>query len=370
MARVVIKSNSTEPLGGPNLGLGTDQGDSWNTTVANLNAMTGDSYAALNANFRNMLDGADFLTNPFQRGTSISGIAATATYVADRWFLAGSVSGVSAIGAQTAFSSIPSFSQALAFGRVANASSLGVVTLGQVMETSDSIRCQGQTLCLSFYASTGANYSGGNLGVQLSFGTGTDLSAQSSLAGTWTGQNNVVSATQALTSTMTRYAFSGICPTSATQLAVQLSYTPTGSAGANDNVLLMGPQLEMNSGPGPFEHRDVEVELALCQRYCYVIKEPTTAVVVGAGMATASNRLQAVMSLPTQMRAAPSVTVTAGSFVFRVSGADLTATSFAAGTTHTANYISVSATGTVASNAATFLQGGAGTGSITASADY
>ena len=39
MARVTIKNNSVEPLGGPNLGIGTDQGDSWNTTVANLNNM-------------------------------------------------------------------------------------------------------------------------------------------------------------------------------------------------------------------------------------------------------------------------------------------------------------------------------------------
>lgn len=44
MARIAIKNNSTEPLGGPNLGLGTDQGDSWNTTVANLNSMFTELY--------------------------------------------------------------------------------------------------------------------------------------------------------------------------------------------------------------------------------------------------------------------------------------------------------------------------------------
>lgn len=47
MARIAIKNNSTEPLGGPNLGLGTDQGDSWNTTVANLNTMFTEIYGGV-----------------------------------------------------------------------------------------------------------------------------------------------------------------------------------------------------------------------------------------------------------------------------------------------------------------------------------
>jgi hypothetical protein len=50
MARVIIKNNSTEPLGGPNLGLGTDQGDSLNTTVANLNNMFAEQYNGIRIN--------------------------------------------------------------------------------------------------------------------------------------------------------------------------------------------------------------------------------------------------------------------------------------------------------------------------------
>ena len=39
------------------------------------------------ANFRNLLIGGDFSTNPFQRGTSTaSSISSTVTYQADRWF--------------------------------------------------------------------------------------------------------------------------------------------------------------------------------------------------------------------------------------------------------------------------------------------
>jgi len=44
MARQVINNNSVEPLGPPNLGLSTEQGDSWNTMVSKMNAITADLY--------------------------------------------------------------------------------------------------------------------------------------------------------------------------------------------------------------------------------------------------------------------------------------------------------------------------------------
>ena len=44
MAKQTILSNSVQPLGGPNTGVGTDQGDEWNTAVQKLNAMFGDLY--------------------------------------------------------------------------------------------------------------------------------------------------------------------------------------------------------------------------------------------------------------------------------------------------------------------------------------
>ena len=50
---------------------------------------------------RNLLDGSDFTTNPWQRGTSFTSIANTLTYTADRWFaVGGSSSSISVLGAQ------------------------------------------------------------------------------------------------------------------------------------------------------------------------------------------------------------------------------------------------------------------------------
>lgn len=324
---------------------------------------------------RNMLDGGDFTVNPWQRGTSFTGIAATLTYTADRFFVVGADASVSAKAAKVAVSSIAGFSQAFRFGRTANGSSLSAITAGQILESANSIRTQGQQVTLSFWAASEANFSAASnlLGVTVLQGNGTDLSAASAVAGTWTGQTNVVSATQALTSTMTRYSFTGTVSSSTTQLGILLSYTPVGSAGAADSVLIEGVQLETGPGPSQFEHRDVEVELALCQRYCFVINEPVSGIGVATAVSTASNKFAVLIPMPTPMRTAPTVTVANGSFGFQfanayLAGSSLTATAVAAG--HTQYALQITQLATAASNNAAIFVGGSGTGSIIASAEY
>lgn len=344
----------------------TDHVISGNLTVAGtLNAVaTGSAFP------KNLIDGGDFTVNPWQRGTSISGIAASIVYVPDRFFIVGAAASVSAIGTRVAFSSVAGFSQAFTFGRSSTASSLSAITAGQVLESADSIRTQGQQVTLSFWAQTGANYSGGNLGVTLAQGNGTDQGALSAVNAQWTAQTNVVSATQALTGTMTRYSFTGTVSSATTQLAVLLNYTPTGSAGAADNVLLQGIQLEIGSIATSFEHRDVEVELALCQRYALVINEPASGIGVSAAISTASNKFAMTIGFPTPMRAAPTLTVTNGSFGFQLAGAYLAGSSLAAGVGHTVLAMNLTQLATVASNNAAQFVGGGGSGSIIASADY
>lgn len=45
MAQSIINSNSTQPLGGPNGGLGTDQGDTWDVAAVKINANFTELYA-------------------------------------------------------------------------------------------------------------------------------------------------------------------------------------------------------------------------------------------------------------------------------------------------------------------------------------
>lgn len=329
-------------------------------------------------NPRNMLDGGDFGVNPWQRnvpGLASGGVIAAAitnvvTYFPDRWFGVGA-STSSILLSQVADTSVAGLSQNCKVQRSSANTDTNALKFGQVLETADSIRAAGQQVTLSFYAKFGANYSGGNLTAQLIAGAGTNQSAASMIAGTWTTQSNVINASQALSATKTRYQFTGTVPAGTTQLGVLFSWTPTGTAGADDSVSFDGIQLEIGASASPFEHRDVQVELELCQRYAWVVAEPAAAVVVGMGALNSTTAAIIYMATPVQMRAAPTVTVSAGTFHAAPAGAVASGTA-AAGTTHTPNAITVNVTGITASTAGfgTPFQGGGGTGYIVASAEF
>jgi len=342
---------------------------------------------------RNIIDGGDFTSNPWQRGTSFTAIAATLTYTADRFFAVGGASSSISVSQQPQ-AAVAGFGQALQFGRAAANANTATISLGQVVETLDSIRCQGQPVTLSFWAQAGANWSPANgaLNVQLASGTGTNQSAANMVAGTWTGQTSLTltpqqnispnsspatsvltpaaNIAQQITTTWTRYAFTGTVPAGCTQLGVLFNATPAGTAGAADFVQIMGIQLEIGAQATPFEHRDVEVELAIAQRYFFNIPEPAANVVVGAGMIAGTNAEIIFIPLPVQMRAAPTVLVSAGSFKFNIAGVATAVAGFAAGATHTPNYISVVGTTTATAGQGTLLQGGGGAGFVQASADF
>lgn len=325
-------------------------------------------------NFRNVIDGGDSTVNPWQRGTSITNIGATNTYAADRMFIVAGP-GSSAQFVKVADTNVVGFSQSFKWGRGQSSGSVSTITVGQAAESLDSIRLQGQTAVFSFWARGDAGFASGmtssTVGVQLSQGFGTDQSVSAMVNGTWTTQSNPISATQVLTSTMTRYSFSGVVSSTATQVGVLLNYTPNVTTALTaENVIMNGLQLE-TPGLTNFEHRDVQVELELCQRYAFVINEPASSVFVGIGTVGPTNSGQFIVNMPVQMRAAPTVTVTQGSFGALVVGGYVALTSMAASTTHTVNYIGVTGLATMVSGQAINLIGGGGAtaGKITASAD-
>lgn len=86
-------------------------------------------------------------------------------------------------------------------------------------------------------------------------------------------------------------------------------------------------------------------------------------------MNTTSGAQVIYMATPVQFRAAPTVTVSAGTFKTQ-QGNTATATTITAGTTHTPNAISVNGSSTGTAGQATLLIGGGGAGYILASADY
>lgn len=333
------------------------------------------------ANFKNILDGGDFSVNPWQRNIAALATANklttpftnTPTYFPDRWF---GVAGASGSGNMTksAQTDVIGFSVACKLQRTSGNTDVNPISMGQVCETADSIRLQNRKVTLSFWAKAGANFSaaGGTLRARIFSGTGTDDTAANMIAGSWSGSTTPVDdSTTVLTTTAQRFQLTGLIPAGATQVGVLFSFTPVGTAGADDSISFYGIQLEDGPQATPFEHRDVQVELEICQRYCWVTAEPGAGVVVGMGSMQTTQTAVIYMATPVQMRAAPTLTVTTGSFNFRPANAAASGTA-SAGATHTPNAITVNGASITASTAgfATPLLGGGGSGAVVASADY
>ena len=335
---------------------------------------------SLGTNFRNLLDGGDFTVNPWQRniaplasgGVISTAINTTPTYFADRWFAYSNSGSAAVLMANVADTSVPGFGNDCKVQRQSGNAITSTIYFGQVIETADSIRAQGQTVTLSFWAKAGANFSAANstLNVQLVSGTGTNQSAANLVASAWTGQATPISSSQALTTSMVRYSFTGTVAAGATQLAALFNFVPVGTAGSDDSFYINGIQLEVGANAGAFEHRDVQVELEICQRYAWMIPEPASTVVTGAGMNTGSAAQTFYLAAPVQFYKAPTVTTALGTFKTNQAGTATAITTLAANSTHTVNAIGVTANSTGTAGQATLLQGGGGTGYILASADF
>lgn len=200
-----------------------------------------------------------------QRGTTYALTTSYAYGSVDRWafVMATSAAGV----ANQVASGLTGFQYALKLGRNSGSALTNYIGAIQALETINSIPLQGKTVTFSFYAKAGANFSasGSTIIAKLGSGTGTDQSTAT--FGTWTGATDVVSTTPSITTSWVRYQFTGTVPSGCTQLGIQFAYTPTGTAGADDNVYITGVQLEEGNVATPFEHIDYGEQLRKCQRY-------------------------------------------------------------------------------------------------------
>ena len=289
-----------------------------------------------------------------QRGTSYSLTNGFAYGSIDRW----NVSQVTSAAGR--FYQLPLSTPSLAggcqymasLGRNSGSSLTNALFMQTALESINSIPMAGKIVCLSFYAYAGANFSavGNLLNINVGSGTGTDQSA--STLGSWTGNTYPITTSQALTTSLTRYSFTGTIPVNSTQTYLQLSYIPTGTSGADDNLYITGIQLEvvpsLTSPPTQFEILDYGVELNICKRYF----EMSYDIGVLPGTATTSGMAETYISGPSgfngalipanfkvNKRTAPTMTFyspatgASGKIRDAVNSADVTATGTTNGTT-------------------------------------
>jgi hypothetical protein len=247
--------------------------------------------------------------NVWQRGTSIAGSAGSYLYTADRWQTEASTSITVSRQATGDTTNLP-FIQYCARAQRNNASTATAgVMLSQSFESVNSIPYAGKTVTLSFYARRGANYSATSnvLTVALTTGTGTD---QNVFVGGYTGSSAAISQSATLTTTWQRFTYSATLATTATELGIQFTYTPTGTAGAADYYEVTGVQLEAGSSATAYHANQptYQAELAACQRYYY--KNPKTA--ISMGYATNATNNYSNSFHPVEMRTTPTVIQTGG----------------------------------------------------------
>jgi hypothetical protein len=200
------------------------------------------------------------------------------------------------------------FPHMMKIGRTAGTSSTGVLQPMYALESVDCIPLRGKTVTVSWYAKAGANFSSSSdyMSFYLASGTGTNQSPVA-IAG-WTGITYpAATAAQAITTTLTRYSLTGVIPANCNQLGFFFSYSPAGTAGADDNLYITGIQLEVGSAATAFEHLSYAENLRRCQRYYYKVAPGVVSSILGSGFANNTTVCKMHTQFPVQMRIAPTV---------------------------------------------------------------
>lgn len=302
--------------------------------------------------FRNKIINGD--GNIAQRASSAA-LGATVSYVSmDRWAARQTGTPNAALYKNTTV--IPSgFSSAMQLYRPSSSTATGVLELLQALDSVNSIPLQGGTVTLSFYAKAGATFSasGSNIGVSIFASTGTDQGAAS--MGGWTGATQPINVTQSITTTWTRYTFSGTIPSTTTQLGLYINWTPTGTAGADDGLYITGVQLEKGPTATPFEYRPYGLEALLCYRYYWRYVPENANEIIEVGQNETTTRSKPIIKLPVPMRIAPVVSTSgAATFNLRGSTTNVTCSSFSSAVAQGPSRIAIEA------NTATAHGGAAG----------
>ena len=241
----------------------------------------------------------------WQRGTSAT--LASLGYLADRWALG---QFVSTQGSQS--TSVPAgFQYSLKVQRPSGATSTTAIVSTQCIESVNCYDLSSQSVTLSFWAKAGANFSAASstLLVQVYTGTAADQGTSYPYY-SWTGVATPISINQTITTTWTRYTVTGTFGAGVLEAMALFTYTPVGTAGADDAFYITGVQLEVGSNATPFERRQYGQELLLCQRYFQISAQgyPTgTSTGSYSGVAGSTGYISG-FNFPTVMRAVPTIT--------------------------------------------------------------
>lgn len=283
---------------------------------------------------RNLLDNGQMQVQQRGTGTVTCGTTTipSSAYSADRWGCNVNVS--SGAGTLQVITSnlpalpLPSFNAGMVFYRTSGALAQPQCVM-QEIPTTKIENAQGQPLVLSTYIQGLANMLAETTTVNayVFYGTGTNEGLQSFTASpaitpAFTGINSSLTTAWTITSAWARYSYAFSLPSTATEAAVALCWTPTtgGTAGTTDGFRFTGVQLEVSSSglPSAFETLPYNYEIQVAQQY-YVQwadnKAATFVLPMTCTETTSGTTAACLWSWPQTMFKAPTIAVaTATSF--------------------------------------------------------
>ena len=221
-------------------------------------------------------------------------------------------------------STVPGLPYALKLQRTNGVATTGAQYVNQAMEVLNIQPLQGQTIAFSYWAKAGANYSSAAsaLSVLVVSGTGADATNLTATFGGWTGSVNALNTTDTLTTSWQRFTHVFTLGATVTQAGFMFSYTPVGTAGADDSVSITGIQFEpvvTGSTVGTsYEVLPYETQLRRCQRYLPYYGKGNYAV-APAMFQTTTNAI-AVIQFPVPLRVPPTSIVVSAMADFNVNG--------------------------------------------------
>ena len=281
-------------------------GSNGDTIVADSSTSTGLRYNPQNALVNPVINGG---MDIWQRGTSIA--MTGSTYGPDRWLCYRGASG-STVTRQTVSdtTNLPNIQYATRLQRDSGNTSTTDIYFSNSFETVNSIPFAGKTITYSFYARRGANYSHASQAIStyVSTGTGTD---QNRITAGYAGANDIINQQTPLTTTWQRFAYTATVPTTSTEIATWFTFTPVGTAGANDWVEITGVQIDIGTytaSTAPTFRRTggtIQGELAACQRYYYRTTGSSSYSCFGFGTAYSTSGAVALITFPVTMRITP-----------------------------------------------------------------
>jgi len=266
MSKINVNTiTNLDETGGPVIvGITTVSGNFNVTGVSTISGLTYPTAGPLSN--RNLIINGDMRIDQRNAGFGTAvGTATAGTYGLDRFW------GYTGTGSVWTTSRVSTGNRDFPFAnrlqRANGSSSTSPIYWRQIIESANCSYLAGQTVTLSFYVTAGADYSGSALQVNIYTGTASDEGATALNTAAWTSLATPLNSFITPTTTRTRYTFTATLGATVQEVAMGITFTPSGTAGTNDFIDITGVQLEAGSVATLFEHRSHGDELARCERY-------------------------------------------------------------------------------------------------------